>query len=110
MEKKRRTTALSRKAGEDVLEIALHISSGSVRAAEAFREALEHAYSVLEEMPEIGALRSFDNPRLADLRMWPVRKFEKYLLLYRVLGNTVHIVRVLHGARDIQALFSEPED
>ena len=40
----------------------------------------------------------------ADLR---VAGFRKYLIFYRVSGDAVSIVRVLHGARDITAkLFS----
>jgi toxin ParE1/3/4 len=106
---KTRTTVFSRKALEDVSEITLYIASGSLRAAEGFREALEHAYSTLEGLPHIGALRSFGHPRLFDVRMWPIPKFEKYLLLYRVHADTIEIVRVVHGARDLPALFEEDE-
>jgi toxin ParE1/3/4 len=108
---KTRTTVFSRKAQEDVLEITRYIASGSLRAAEGFREALEHAYSTLEAMPYLGASRSFGHPRLFDVRLWPIPKFEKYLLLYRPHPDSIEIVRVVHGARDLPALLAEePEE
>ena len=32
-----------------------------------------------------------------------------YLILYRALGDSVEIVRVLHGARNLSALFTRDE-
>jgi len=37
-----------------------------------------------------------------ELRAWPVGN---YLIFYRVQNNTVDIVRVIHGARDLGKLF-----
>jgi plasmid stabilization system protein ParE len=45
------------------------------------------------------------------LRFLPLRKFEKYLLFYRVLKDEepVEIVRIVHGARDMPRLFGDKE-
>jgi toxin ParE1/3/4 len=61
-------------------------------------------------MPEMGVTRDFDSPRLAGIRMFPVRGFDKYLVFYRLSGNAVEIIRVLHSARDVAGLFTEGED
>jgi toxin ParE1/3/4 len=107
---KKRTITFRRKAMEDIADIASYIAADSPQAAQAFREALEHACALLADMPDVGISRSFGNPKLADVRLWPLKRFEKYLLLYRAYGDTVDVIRVVHGARDLPALFSEPEE
>ena len=60
---------------------------------------LEGKFHLLAESPGIGRLR----PELAPgLRASPV---EDYLLFYRQAATGIEIVRVLHGARDIDAVF-----
>lgn len=39
--------------------------------------------------------------------MFPVKKFENYLIFYQSMEEELLIVRVLHGARDIAALFEK---
>jgi plasmid stabilization system protein ParE len=39
------------------------------------------------------------------LRRWRVRGFENFMIFYHPLSNGIEIVRVLHGARDIESLF-----
>ncbi|MCI0461249.1 MAG: type II toxin-antitoxin system RelE/ParE family toxin [Gemmataceae bacterium] len=64
---------------------------------------------MLATMPEMGAVRSFGENQLADLRMLPVRGFEKHLVFYRSCGSGIEIVRVLHAARDLAALLDDGE-
>jgi len=66
-----------------------------------FIEAVDAAFRRLADTPEIGRLREFRNQRLAGLRSWPVPGFEKHLIFYRVDEESVEIVRVVHGARDL---------
>jgi toxin ParE1/3/4 len=47
---------------------------------------------------------------MTDVRLWPLKQFEKYLLIYRAHSEALDIIRVVHGARDLPALFSEPEE
>jgi toxin ParE1/3/4 len=65
------------------------------------------AIARLAEMPEIGALREFTNPRLVNVRLWPIPNFSKYLIFYQATPDSLRILRVLHGARDIPALFDD---
>lgn len=39
------------------------------------------------------------------MRMWHVTGFESYLIFYMVGENGVELIRVLHGARDLDSLF-----
>ena len=57
------------------------------------------AFHALAKMPGIGHLRSDLSEE--PLRFWTVRK---YLIIYRSETAPLEIVRVLHGARDVQAI------
>ncbi len=39
----------------------------------------------------------------AQTRSWRVKGFRKYLIFYESLPDRVRLLRVLHGARDLQA-------
>jgi toxin ParE1/3/4 len=41
--------------------------------------------------------------------MWPDRGFDKHLIFYRETDEGLEIVRILHTARDINALFGEED-
>ena len=53
----------------------------------------------------MGVVRTYNNPITADIRMFPVSNFDKFLIYYRPVDEGVLIIRVLHGARDIQSEF-----
>jgi toxin ParE1/3/4 len=42
--------------------------------------------------------------------MWSIRGFQNYIVFYRPLEDGVDVVRVIHGARDIQAIFDESNE
>jgi toxin ParE1/3/4 len=98
------------KALEDIEEITCFIAEDSPQAAQTFREILEHTCELLAEIPDMGTARNFTNPLLTDVRLWPLKRFDKYLLFYRAQRNTLEIIRVLHGARDLPSLFAEQSD
>jgi toxin ParE1/3/4 len=58
-------------------------------------------------MPEIGSRRRFNNPALLNVRVWPVKGFDKYRIYYRPLGDRIEILRILHAARDSDAIFDD---
>jgi plasmid stabilization system protein ParE len=41
------------------------------------------------------------------MRSFVITDFPNYVIFYRVKGKAVEIVRVLHGARDIDSLFGD---
>jgi toxin ParE1/3/4 len=101
-----RKAFLQQKAKEDVREIVLYIADDNLKAAEAFRLALERARLTLADLPEMGRAYDFGNRELKGLRVLPVPDFPKFLVfyVYREPDEEVEIFRVLHGARDIPAL------
>lgn len=86
------------------------IGEYSHRASARFLQEAQNAFGLLAEYPGIGALRHYNNPALPGMRMWPVPRFRKYLIFYFTTEDTVEIIRVLHGAQDIQAIFSPTEE
>lgn len=51
--------------------------------------------------------------RLTGIRSLPVPGFRNYLIFYRIQGDQLEIIRVLHGARDLELALEEgagPED
>jgi toxin ParE1/3/4 len=89
----------------DLLDHLDYIADDNPDAALRFVEAIEKACERLAEMPNIGRIREFNNPRLMGIRMWPVPGFPRYIIFYQANEAQVRVLRILHSARDIPALF-----
>jgi toxin ParE1/3/4 len=83
----------------DVAEIALHIAVDNPDAADHWLEQVDEKFRLLAQMPEMGRKRLDLAPGLRSL---PV---SNYVIFYRPVTNGIQVIRVLHGARDIPALF-----
>ena len=79
--------------------------NASIDVARRFLKSANSTMEELAQMPEMGASRTFRNPRYVGVRMWRVKGFERYFIFYRPLKTEIEVLRVLHGARDIEALF-----
>jgi toxin ParE1/3/4 len=58
-------------------------------------------------MPRAGALCGFKSDALREIRRLAVTGFPAHLIFYNFRENQIHILRVLHGARDLERLLSE---
>jgi toxin ParE1/3/4 len=92
-------------ADDDLFKSARFIAKNSRQAAHRFLEAAERAFKQLLDMPEIGSPCEFNAPAAAGLRMWPIHGFEKHIIFYGTNPTGIEVVRVLHAARDLEALF-----
>ena len=93
--------AFSPKSRQDLLDIGDHIAKDSRGNARRFVEKL------VEQCQRIGhaPLAYTGREDLAPgLRMAPMGH---YAIFFRVLGDVVRIERVLHGARDLPAVFGQ---
>jgi toxin ParE1/3/4 len=95
------------RAASDLKGIAVYYFGESFSAALRFSEAVQATFDQLAGTPLMGSPRPLLHPRLADLRQWRVRGFENYLIFYRPIEDGIEIVRVLHGARDLERLFGD---
>ena len=86
-------------AEQDLAEIWTFIADDSPKAATAFIAQIESKFVPLLEFPGMGAPRDQIAP---GLRAWP---FKNYCIYYVFDDAAVTIVRVVHGARDVRAMF-----
>ncbi|MFQ5789263.1 MAG: type II toxin-antitoxin system RelE/ParE family toxin [Acidobacteriota bacterium] len=93
---------LSPQAFQDIDEVWEFIGKDDIDAADRVRDEIFDAFGKLAEMPGMGHLRQ-DLAR-EPLRFWSVYS---YLIIYRAESRPIEIVRVLHGARDIQGFLYE---
>ena len=97
---------LAPEAHHDLQEIRDHIAKDDPRAARRVVTRLRDMARLLAGAPAIGRLR----PELGT----QIRSFvaDRYVLFYRPLRRPagIEVVRVLHGACDVDALLSESED
>jgi toxin ParE1/3/4 len=93
---------LQSRAKADLVEIWEFIAEDNDAHADAFIDVIDQKFQVLAQQPGIGRRRD----ELADgLRSFPVGR---YVIFYLTVPGGVQIVRVLHGARDVETTFSEP--
>ncbi len=88
------------------------IRQHSPRAALRFLDAAEALFRQLASMPGIGEPFGTDNPFFQDLRCFPIPKFPSQIVYYKPLRDGIIVIRVLHGARDVNRILGEdvPED
>jgi toxin ParE1/3/4 len=88
-------------------QAAWYIKNAGPPVADRFLEAAERTAEALLVTPGMGLIRTFRDPRLTGLRVFPVKGFPKHLIFYRQVGDGIELVRVLHGARDVAAVLAE---
>ena len=96
----------SQKALHDLEELADFLRGISVEVAQRFVEASDKTFRFLAENREVGQQCSFADPRLSGMRVWQIQGFRNHLVYFRPTDDGIEIIRVLHGARDIDQLFS----
>ena len=77
--------------------------------AERYFAAVDRTCARLAKQPRSGTPYDSGVARLEGMRRAPVSGFTAYLLFYMPSANGIDIVRVLHGAQDIEHLFLEEE-
>ena len=75
--------------------------------AKRFLVAARATFEHLMRHPYTGAPKHFNNPSLQGIRQWRVKGFSAVLIFYLANDEVLRVVRVLHSARNIEALFDE---
>src|SRR5688572_12158748 len=96
---------LSPQAIDDVETIRAYIARANEDAADRVIEAVYKTCEILAQHPGLGFERKFSAKALSGLRMFVISDFPNNVIFYRVREEEVQIVRVLHGARNIERLF-----
>jgi toxin ParE1/3/4 len=95
---------ISQLAQADLDDIWIYIASesGSAEIADRVLDSVGHTLSLLRRSPFAG--RSRDTDLRPDLRSFPSGN---YVIFYRIESGDVQVLRVIHGSRDIKAIFPE---
>jgi toxin ParE1/3/4 len=87
-------------ARSDLAKIWDYIADDNGTRADAFVDLIDQKFHELASHPNMGRSRD----ELAEgLRSFPVGR---YVIFYRPLPQGVEIIRVLHGSRDLNAIFN----
>ena len=90
-------------ASEDIAELWDHIADDDLAAADRWLERLDKQLRLLATQPLMGRARD----ELAEgVRSFPMGR---YVVFYMPVEEGIDVVRVLHSARDIDALFDESD-
>jgi len=98
------TVVIRPRAAVDLAEIWAYIADDSPHYADVFVDLLDSKFQALARRPGMGRRRPELTP---DIRSFPV---DRYVIFYVPRSRGVEIVRVLHGARDVDAMIEEDED
>ena len=90
----------SPKAKADIIEIWDYIADDSEIGADAFIQTIDKKFHILVDEPFLGIARDEIE---ADLRSFPVGR---YVIFYRRISEGIEIIRVLHGARDLNFILN----
>lgn len=95
------------RARHDLVDIFTYIGRDSRPSARRFLQQAEATFQRLSTMPLLGKRYDPDSARLGEPRYFPVARFKKYLVFYRPRTDGVEVLRVLHGARDLDVLLAD---
>lgn len=76
-----------------------YIAEDSVAQADAFVDRMTAKFKLLAHQPDLGRPR---DDLMPNLRSFP---FERYIIFHLPISDGIELVRVLHGARDVEAQF-----
>lgn len=92
------TFRITPRASADLEEIWQYVARDSPVAADKVDSELHAAMQMLARFPGLGHRR--DDVARPDYRFWPVFS---WLIAYRRDEDSIHIIRVVHGSRDVHS-------
>ena len=75
--------------------------------AKKFLVAARATFEFLMRNPSAGAPKGVNNTSLQGIRQWRVKGFSAVLIFYLANDEVLRVVRVLHSARNIEAIFDD---
>lgn len=85
-----------------------YAENAGIETADRFLEAAEESLILLARNPAVGCTSRFARKELQGVRHSPVTgAFHRILLFYFPLREGIDLLRVVHGARDLDLLFDD---
>jgi toxin ParE1/3/4 len=69
-----------------------------------FRTAVRQTVQSLQQYPLVGPRYRSSNAQLQALRTWAVAGFEAIRIYYLLDEDTLRVIRILHGKRDVERI------
>ena len=102
----KRKIVLRPAAGRDLDREADYIAQHQdLDSALRFYRAAEETFRLIATQPKMGRRRDFGNPQLKGVRGCLMKEFDRHLVFYRPVEGGIEVLRIIHGARDIESLF-----
>jgi toxin ParE1/3/4 len=97
---------IGEEAASDILDqFSWYEAKSGSDLAGRWEKAVSSTFLRIVRHPHSGAPCNFKSRELWGTRRITIAKFPKHLIFYQIKENEVVILRVLHGARDLEALF-----
>lgn len=81
-----------------------HVQLGLPEIAVRFKDAVRETARTISRQPQIAQRYPLRNQNLRNLRSWPVSGFEVFRLYFLVDNETMRVIRILHGKRNVRAI------
>jgi len=100
---------LARAARNDIFEICefFDFETGDPGLGDRFVASAVSTFEKLAQTPGLGRPRRFQNHPGENLRSRRVDGFPNHLVFYRPVQGGIEIIRVIHGARNLDAQFNQ---
>jgi toxin ParE1/3/4 len=92
-------------AKDDIVSCGDYLAERNLSAALRFADAVNETIEMLCRSPNLGERLRAD--LTGEIRYRTISGFKNYLIFYRRVDDVLEIIRVLHGARDYDAMFDE---
>jgi toxin ParE1/3/4 len=93
-------------AVDDILEqAAWYREKSGIKLARKWEQAVSSVILRINSTPAAGAPCSFKALELEGVRRMPVPHFPRHLVFYRFRNRELVVLRIVHGARDLESLF-----
>jgi toxin ParE1/3/4 len=90
---------------EDLAKIHSYIAADNPLAADRVIDAIKGVFQALTQFSQTG--RPYKRSAIKNLRGMQVPKYRNYLVFYTDSPNTVRVLYVLHGARDLPEILQQ---
>ena len=98
---------LSEAAVSDILEQSdWYEAQSGKELARRWEKAVTSTLLRISRGPRSGSPCKFGSPELLGARRAPIAGFPRHLVFYLLSPDDITILRIVHGARDLESLFS----
>jgi toxin ParE1/3/4 len=77
------------------------------RTGTRFIQAVHQTLELLATHPRVGRVLRMRGTVIAEMRTLQIKGFPNHLVFHQITKRGVEVLRIVHGARDLQRLFEE---